>query len=168
MLTVRFSPSVQWSTHPDFLGACGELEVRDAARKRAPGDEFGEMSVTVPDCPASARCFFRVAAGNLAGYGAFKTTLPASVVLSGSLANGPWLRRLLYCSFLLFLFSVLTRSPPGASWNQTAWRAIDGRKPRFAGRLPVLDDLFSKVRAPEVRSGEHAPAAILTRFVVTL
>ena len=25
------------------------------------------------------------------------------------------------------------------------WRVIDGRKPRFAGRLPILDDLFSKV-----------------------
>lgn len=26
------------------------------------------------------------------------------------------------------------------------WRVIDGRKPRFAGRLPILDDLFSKVQ----------------------
>lgn len=63
--------------------------MRDTDWKRAAGDEFSEISVTVPDCPASARCFFRVAAGNLAGYGAFKTTLPASVVVSGPSLNGP-------------------------------------------------------------------------------
>lgn len=99
---------VQWSTHPDFVIAGGEVEVRDLIWKGG-GDELNEIRVVVPDCPFNQRCYFRVAAGNLSGYGAFKTTLPSSVLLS-------------------------------------AWRSIDGRKSRFAGRLSMLDDLFSKVR----------------------
>lgn len=87
---------VQWSTHPEFIGGVsGELEVHDSAewrRAAAAGDEFSEINVTVSDCPANARCFFRLAAGNLAGYGAFKTTLPASVVISGPFP-GPMARR---------------------------------------------------------------------------
>ena len=63
--------------------------MRDTDWKQAAGDEFNEISVTVPDCVPNTRCFFRVAAGNLAGYGAFKTTLPASVVVSGPSLNGP-------------------------------------------------------------------------------
>lgn len=51
--------------------------------------------------------------------------------------------------FLIFSFSI--------DWNfifkpaqkriqpVAVWRVIDGRKPRFAGRLPILDDLFSQV-----------------------
>ncbi|XP_046632316.1 uncharacterized protein LOC124311980 isoform X5 [Daphnia pulicaria] len=102
---------VQWSTHPDFAFPGGELEVRDTQIwKRGGGaEEFNEVNVTVSSCPSNSRCYFRVAAGNLSGYGSFKTTLPSSVLLS-------------------------------------VWRIIDGRKPRFAGRLPILDDLFSKVR----------------------
>ncbi|XP_045027299.1 uncharacterized protein LOC116919246 isoform X4 [Daphnia magna] len=102
---------VQWSTHPDFAFPGGELEVRDTQiwKRGGVGDEFNEVNVTVSTCPSNSRCYFRVAAGNLSGYGSFKTTLPSSVLLS-------------------------------------VWRIIDGRKPRFAGRLPILDDLFSKVR----------------------
>ena len=74
---------VQWSTHPDFAVPGGELEVRDTIWKRGGGDEFNEVSVIVSDCPSNVRCYFRVAAGNLAGYGTFKTTLPSSVLLSG-------------------------------------------------------------------------------------
>ena len=28
----------------------------------------------------------------------------------------------------------------------TGWRDVDHREPRFAGRLHILDDLFSKIR----------------------
>ena len=75
--------TVQWSTHADFAVAGGELEVRDTIWKRGGGDDFNEVNVTVTDCPSNARCYFRVAAGNLSGYGSFKTTLPSSVLLSG-------------------------------------------------------------------------------------
>lgn len=75
--------AVQWSTHPDFMVAGGEVELRDTAWKRGATDELNEISVTVTDCPSNARCYFRVAAGNLSGYGSFKATLPSSVLLSG-------------------------------------------------------------------------------------
>ena len=82
---------VQWSTQPDFnpLGHGGEVEVRDAACRRSSGggggggEELNEVRVTVSDCPVNAKCYFRVAAGNLSGYGQFKSTLPSSVQLSG-------------------------------------------------------------------------------------
>lgn len=77
--------TVQWSTHPDFAFPGGELEVRDTQIwKRGGGaEEFNEVNVTVSSCPSNSRCYFRVAAGNLSGYGSFKTTLPSSVLLSG-------------------------------------------------------------------------------------
>jgi hypothetical protein len=79
--------TVQWSTHPDFAFPGGELEVRDTQIwKRGGGaEEFNEVNVTVSSCPSNSRCYFRVAAGNLSGYGSFKTTLPSSVLLSGRL-----------------------------------------------------------------------------------
>ena len=77
--------TVQWSTHPDFAFPGGELEVRDTQiwKRGGGGDEFNEVNVTVSSCPSNSRCYFRVAAGNLSGYGSFKTTLPSSILLSG-------------------------------------------------------------------------------------
>jgi hypothetical protein len=65
------------------------VEVRDAAGRRSGssgsnGDELNEVRVTVSDCPVNAKCYFRVAAGNLSGFGQFKATLPSSVHLSGN------------------------------------------------------------------------------------
>lgn len=74
---------VQWSTHPDFAVAGGEMELRETDWKRRRSDELNEINVTVTDCPSNVRCYFRVAAGNLSGYGSFKTTLPSSILLSG-------------------------------------------------------------------------------------
>lgn len=137
---------VQWSTHPDFAFPGGELEVRDTQiwKRGGVGDEFNEVNVTVSTCPSNSRCYFRVAAGNLSGYGSFKTTLPSSVLLSGGgLAAQAQQSKLVaseskhrnQISNVIFSFHHLL-----------VWRIIDGRKPRFAGRLPILDDLFSKVR----------------------
>jgi hypothetical protein len=74
--------TVQWSTHPDFVVLGGEVELRDLLWK-SEGNELNEIKTAVTDLPSSARCYFRVAAGNLAGYGSFKPTLPPSVFLSG-------------------------------------------------------------------------------------
>lgn len=64
----------------------GELEVRNTDWKRGgnSSEELNEINVTVNDCPPNTRCYFRIAAGNLSGYGSFKTTLPSSVLLSGT------------------------------------------------------------------------------------
>ena len=75
--------AVQWSTAPDFSLVGGELEVRDTDKWKRGGEELNEINLTLNDCPSNARCYFRVAAGNLSGYGSFKTTLPSSVLLSG-------------------------------------------------------------------------------------
>lgn len=73
---------MQWSTHPDFVVPGGEMELRDLLWKSESGD-LNEIKCVVNDLPPNARCFFRVAAGNLGGYGSFKPTLPPSVTLSG-------------------------------------------------------------------------------------
>lgn len=41
------------------------------------------------------------------------------------------------------------------------WRLIDGRKPRFAGRLPILDDLFSQVNKKKERKNGKSPRCIV-------
>ena len=117
--------------------------MRDGAGRRlgssgSNGDELNEVRVTVSDCPVNAKCYFRVAAGNLSGFGQFKATLPSSVQLSGSYHLSH------FCNCLLLLFENTKHCLFVCSC--AAWRAIDGRKPRFAGRLPALDDLFGKVK----------------------
>ena len=82
---MKYAPyisTVQWSTHPDFVVLGGEVELRDLLWK-SEGNELNEIKTVVSDLPSNARCYFRVAAGNLAGYGSFKPTLPPSVFLSG-------------------------------------------------------------------------------------
>lgn len=123
------------------------------------GDEFNEVNVTVSSCPSNSRCYFRVAAGNLSGYGSFKTTLPSSILLSGRFLKQNQEQdnqnEILFAKLskrTTKIFSVMTWIFSFSSsifvfcFYLIVWRIIDGRKPRFAGRLPILDDLFSKVR----------------------
>lgn len=76
--------TVQWCKSEDFANIAGEMEVRDMTWK-TDKDECNEIKLNVTDLPANERCYFRVAAGNLCGYKAFKSTLPPSVILSGTI-----------------------------------------------------------------------------------
>ncbi|XP_021938463.1 ankyrin repeat and fibronectin type-III domain-containing protein 1 isoform X2 [Zootermopsis nevadensis] len=89
---------VQWSCNENFSPLAGEREILDMKR----------LECNISDLAQGCRYYFRVACGNLKGYGNFRLSSPASVIPS-------------------------------------SWRDVTGREPRFAGRLHLLDDLFSKI-----------------------
>lgn len=97
---------VQWSCSENFCPLAGEREVLDMKL----------MECHVGDLIQGQRYYFRVACGNLKGYGKFRQSTPSSVIPS-------------------------------------SWRDVEGREPRFAGRLQLLDDLFSEIRSSRP---EHA------------
>ncbi|XP_046988010.1 ankyrin repeat and fibronectin type-III domain-containing protein 1 isoform X1 [Schistocerca americana] len=90
---------VQWSCSEDFSPLAGEREILD----------MKQLECHIGDLTQGCRYYFRVACGNLKGYGNFRLSTPASVVPS-------------------------------------SWRDVEGREPRFAGRLRLLDDLFAEMR----------------------
>ncbi|XP_069684957.1 ankyrin repeat and fibronectin type-III domain-containing protein 1 isoform X3 [Periplaneta americana] len=89
---------VQWSCNENFSPLAGEREILD----------MKHLECNISDLTQGCRYYFRVACGNLKGYGNFRLSSPASVIPS-------------------------------------SWRDVEGRESRFAGRLPLLDDLFSKI-----------------------
>ncbi|XP_023708239.1 ankyrin repeat and fibronectin type-III domain-containing protein 1 isoform X3 [Cryptotermes secundus] len=89
---------VQWSSNEDFSPLAGEREILD----------MKHLECNISDLTQGCRYYFRVACGNLKGYGNYRLSSPASVVPS-------------------------------------SWRDVEGREPRFAGRLHLLDELFSKI-----------------------
>ncbi|XP_067005275.2 ankyrin repeat and fibronectin type-III domain-containing protein 1 [Anabrus simplex] len=91
---------VQWSKNENFNPLAGEREILD----------MKHMECQIGDLVQGCRYYFRVACGNLKGYGNFRQSTPASVVPS-------------------------------------SWRDVEGREPRFAGRLQLLDDLFLEMRS---------------------
>lgn len=89
---------VQWSCDENFIVLAGEREIYD----------MKHLECHISDLTQGCRYYFRVACGNLKGYGNYRLSSPASVIPS-------------------------------------SWRDVEGREPRFAGRLHLLDELFSKI-----------------------
>ncbi|XP_044731512.1 uncharacterized protein LOC123294520 isoform X2 [Chrysoperla carnea] len=69
-LTTKFK--VQWATRPDFSLICGEREIVD----------LQNLTCYITDLNPGVRFYFRVACGNLKGYGTYKMSTPSSCIPS--------------------------------------------------------------------------------------
>ncbi|CAG2064144.1 unnamed protein product, partial [Timema podura] len=104
---------VQWSLNDNFSPLAGEKEILD----------MKHLEYQVTDLQQGHRYFFRVAAGNLKGYGQFRPSTPTSVMPS-------------------------------------SWRDMEGREPRYAGRLQLLDDLFDEIRSSRPEHASEIKASL--------
>nr|CAD7431543.1 unnamed protein product [Timema monikensis] len=104
---------VQWSLNDNFSPLAGEKEILD----------MKHLEYQVTDLQQGHRYFFRVAAGNLKGYGQFRPSTPTSVMPS-------------------------------------SWRDMEGREPRYAGRLRLLDDLFDEIRSSRPEHASEIKASL--------
>nr|CAD7439694.1 unnamed protein product [Timema bartmani] len=112
-MLLGFDQALQWSLNDNFSPLAGEKEILD----------MKHLEYQVTDLQQGHRYFFRVAAGNLKGYGQFRPSTPTSVMPS-------------------------------------SWRDMEGREPRYAGRLQLLDDLFDEIRSSRPEHASEIKASL--------
>ncbi|KAK0091746.1 hypothetical protein PV326_002758 [Microctonus aethiopoides] len=114
---------VQWSIKEDFSLITGEREMLDMKQRECRIDGLVQ----------GQRYYFRACAGNLKGYSRFVFASPPSVTPSNMSEE------IIDCHVNNAVLFGLNKG----------WRDIDGRLPRFAGRLQQLDSLFVDIQRPE-------------------
>jgi hypothetical protein len=72
---IMFCLTVQWSCNENFSPLAGEREILD----------MKHLECNINDLTQGCRYYFRVACGNLKGYGNFRLSCPASVIPSSKL-----------------------------------------------------------------------------------